>query len=121
MSVFKPAIVAVTAIGLVGVTAPAWSQSGTATTMVHDAMIYDAVVLPTPQEVQTQLNSVGDRLKDDERASFYSPTAESDYLAAERDFQIGQYDHAADNAQAAAAALPDIPNWKSSSPTRQEN
>lgn len=121
MSIFKPALVAVTAIGLFSITAPAWSQSGSATVTVHDPMIYDAVVLPTPDQVQAELNTVGDRLRSDERASFYSPTAESDYLDAEREFKFGQYDQAAAAAQAAAASLPDIPNWKSSNTTSQEN
>jgi len=119
MPILKPALVATTAIGLFSVTTAAWSQSGTATATVHDPMIYDAVVLPTPQEVQSELNTVGDRLRSDERASFYSPTAESDYLDAERDFKFGQYDHATDAAEAAAASLPDIPNWKST--TGQKN
>ncbi|HUN57577.1 MAG TPA: hypothetical protein VMU41_05645 [Candidatus Binataceae bacterium] len=120
MSFFKPALVAVTTIGFFSVAVSAQSQSR-ATTTAHDSMIYDAVVLPTPDQVQAELNTVGDRLRSDERASFYSPTAESDYLDAERDFKVGQYDHAADAAEAAAAALPDVPNWKTGASTTQEN
>jgi hypothetical protein len=82
-------------------------------------MIYDAVVLPTSEQVQAELTAVGDRLRSDERASLYSPTAESEYLDAERDFKFGQYDHAAAAAQAAAASLPDTPNWKNTG--SQEN
>ncbi|HTT77446.1 MAG TPA: hypothetical protein VMF50_15895 [Candidatus Binataceae bacterium] len=119
MNIFKPALAAVTAIGLFGVTAPAWSQSGTVT---HDPMIVDAEVMPTPQEVQTQLNSVGDRLRNDELASFYSPAAENHYLEAERDFKFGQYDRAEHDAQAAAASLPrHIPNWQGGMPVSQRN
>lgn len=119
MRILKPALIAVSAIGLFSLTVPAWSQANAPVTATHDSMIYDAVVLPTPEQVQTELNAVGDRLRNDERASFYSPTAESDYLAAERDFKFGQYDHAAADAEAAAASLPDAPNWKST--TSQEN
>jgi hypothetical protein len=77
--------------------------------------------MPTQNQVQVELAKVGNRLKQDERSSFYSPVAESDYLEAQRQFAFGQYDRASADAEAAAASLPDIPNWKSAALSPHEN
>ena len=109
----KPALAAAVAMTLIGVASvPAWCQESAKVQPASTPPSYDAVVMPAPQEVQMQLASVGQRIEDAERASFYSPSAESDYLQAERMYKIGYYDEAAEEAQAAANALPDIPNLK---------
>jgi hypothetical protein len=71
----------------------------------------DAVVMPTAEEVQVQLDAVGQRLKSAENVSFHSPSAEDEYLDAQRMYKLGQYDLAADDLKAAQNALPDIPSW----------
>jgi hypothetical protein len=113
MRIFKPALATAT-IGLLSLAAPASSQSGATTTTVHASMISGAVVLPTPEQVQAELNVVGGRIRS-EQASFYSPPAESGYLDAERDFKLWQYDYAAD-----AASQSGIPNRKSRNSTAQD-
>lgn len=117
---FKPMVAAAAAFTLFGMPIPAWGQSAKVQP-VSTQPPYDAVVLPTPQQVQIELTSVGQRLKDAEMASFYSPIAENDYLEAERMYQFGNYDQAGDEAQAAAATLPEIPNWKSARLPTHEN
>ena len=71
----------------------------------------DAVVLPTQQETQKVLSEAGGRIHEAALASFESPVAQSDYLAAQRDYEFGRYEQAVTDAQAAERALPDLPNW----------
>lgn len=70
-----------------------------------------ADVVPTQQQVQDQLDDLHARLIAAEEAGSYNPTAESDYLAAQRMFEFGRYDTAARDANTATAALPPSPNW----------
>ncbi|HKV55903.1 MAG TPA: hypothetical protein VJN94_14820 [Candidatus Binataceae bacterium] len=95
------------AVALMGATAlPAWSG--------QSAMFDDAVVLPTQQETQQVLGEAGERMRNAALASFESPVADSDYLAAQRDYEFGRYEQAMSDAQAAEQALPDLPNWDGS-------
>jgi hypothetical protein len=122
MSLTKPAIFALAAAGFFGVSVPAWSQPASASQASADVPApYDAEVMPTPDQVQLELTAVGNRLRQDEQSSFYSPVAESDYLEAQRQFAFGQYDRASQDAEAAAASLPDIPNWKTAALAPHEN
>jgi hypothetical protein len=84
-----------------------WSVSQAAQMTTFD----DAVVLPTQQETQRAISEAGQRIAEARLASFDSPVADSDYLAAERDYDFGRYDQAVADATAAEKALPDNPNW----------
>ena len=122
MSIVKPAFAMLAAVGLLASSVPAWSQPSSPSQAAADVPApYDAEVMPTPGEVQIEITAIGDRLRQDERSSFYSPVAESDYLDAQRQFAFGQYDRASEDAEAAAASLPDIPNWKSAALAPHEN
>ena len=122
MSLVKPAFVMIVTAGLFAVSVPAWSQPSSSSQAVNDVPApYDAEVMPTPDEVQLELTAVGNRLRQDERSSFYSPAAESDYLEAERQFAFGQYDRASKEAEAAAASLPDMRNLKKAAFASHEN
>ncbi|MGH8013154.1 MAG: hypothetical protein ACREQ4_11695, partial [Candidatus Binataceae bacterium] len=45
-------------------------------------------------------------------AGFTSPTSQTDYLEAQRQFQYGRYDLAVASANKALAATPNVPNWQ---------
>ena len=116
----KPAIIVFAAAGFLTFAVPGWSQSAS-TSKPNDVPVgYDAEIMPTSDQVQLQIAAVGDRLRQDEQSSFYSPVAESDYLEAQRQFAFGQYDRASEDADAAVASLPEIPNWRGV-PVHQEN
>jgi hypothetical protein len=51
-------------------------------------------VLPTSQEVGSQLQEVGQRLRQAELASAYNPAVDRDFVAAQRDYQEGRYEDA---------------------------
>jgi hypothetical protein len=122
MSIVKPAFVMIATAGFFTLSVPAWSQPSSSSRAAVDVPApYDAEVMPTPDEVQIEITAVGTRLRQDERSSFYSPVAESDYLEAQRQFAFGQYDRASKDAEAAAASLPEIPNWKNAALESHEN
>ncbi|HZO81852.1 MAG TPA: hypothetical protein VFB33_09160 [Candidatus Binataceae bacterium] len=77
-------------------------------------MTIHADVVPTLNETRIQLAQTRHQLRQFELASFYSPTAEADYRAAQIALANGRYDEAAANLKQVRAALTGIPNWKSS-------
>jgi hypothetical protein len=121
MNLVRPAIVALVTAGFLTTAVPGWSQSSSESKPSDVPAPYDAEVMPTPSQVQLELTAVGDRIRHDEQSSFYSPVAEGDYLEAQRQFSFGQYDRAAEDAEAAAASLPQIPNWRDSPFNGHEN
>jgi hypothetical protein len=86
---------------------PAWSFE----TPTGQMQEISAEVVPTQDEVVRQLNDLHLRLQAAEQASFYSSTAEREYLAAERMYEFGRYDEAVTHIEQAEAALPELPNW----------
>jgi hypothetical protein len=70
-----------------------------------------ADVMPTQSEVQAQLSSVGEQLREDELASVSATNAQADYQAAEHSYQLGRYWDAYNQAVAAEHELPQTPNW----------
>jgi len=88
-------------------TLPAWAfQSAN-----DEVQAINAELVPTNQEVQAELSRLNERLEAGRKASFYSATASSEYLAAKRYYEFGRYDEAIAHAQAGESALPSIPNW----------
>jgi hypothetical protein len=71
----------------------------------------NAELVPTQEEVQTELTDLHQRLDAAQRSSFYSAEASSEYLDAQRYYKFGRYDEALDDARDAEKALPPIPNW----------
>ncbi len=70
-----------------------------------------AVVVPTQQEVQKQLDQVAQRLHALELASVDIRQAQVEYFRAWRDYDFGRYIEAQDHARAAESAMPLTPNW----------
>jgi hypothetical protein len=110
MKVSKIAAAAAMALMLGAGAAPAFCGELPATPQ----MAIRADVVPTFDEARAQLAQTRQQLKQAELASFYSPTAEADYRAAQIAAANGQYDEVAANLSQARAALAGIPNWKSS-------
>ncbi len=71
----------------------------------------DIEVLPTPQEVGSQLQEVAQRLHQAELASASNPAADRDFIAAQRSYQEGWYEDAMRQARAADQAIVVAPNW----------
>jgi type II secretory pathway pseudopilin PulG len=108
MKFFKRATVAIAAISMLGAAAvPVFAFS----TPQNQVQAIPAQVVPTAQQAQSALFTLGQRIRAARLAGFTSPTTRSEYLQAQRDFQYGRYDEAMNHANAAAAALPSVPNW----------
>lgn len=73
----------------------------------------NADIVPTREQVQTELTVLHGRLQAAAQASFYSAKASREYLAAQRYYEFGYYEQALAHARIAEAALPRIPNWVS--------
>ena len=71
----------------------------------------DAEVVPTGQEVQQRLQQVAEELRAARLASVSATRAQSDYLAAQRAYEFGQYEDAMEDSSAAESAIPTNPNW----------
>ena len=78
-------------------------------------MVIRADVAPTLDQVRGQLALTRVELRQAELASFYSPTAEADYRAAQIATANGQYGRAMENLSLVRASVAGIPNWKSKS------
>lgn len=78
-------------------------------------MVIRADVAPTLDQVRGQLALTRVELRQVELASFYSPTAEADYRAAQIAAANGQFGRAMENLSLVRASVAGIPNWKSKS------
>ncbi len=87
--------------------APAWSQMASP----NEPQAIEAELVPTRNEAQDTLVRVSRRVHAVERSSFYSPTAEKEYLQGKREFARGNYDHAVAHLNAADRELQGVPNW----------
>jgi hypothetical protein len=88
--------------------APAWAFQPAPASQMQEIT---ADVVPTQDQVQRELTDLHERLQAAEKASFYSPKAEREYLTAQRMYEFGRYDEAIEHAQIGERALPEIPNW----------
>ncbi len=61
--------------------------------------------------MQDTLIRVSRRVHAVERSSFYSPTAEKEYLEGKREFARGNYERAVAHLNAADRELQGVPNW----------
>jgi hypothetical protein len=87
--------------------APAWSQMASP----NQPEAIQAELVPTRTEAQDTLTRVGRRIHAVELSSFYSPTAEEEYLEGRREFARGNYDRAVASLNAADRELQGVPNW----------
>ncbi|MGH7985230.1 MAG: hypothetical protein ACRD4Q_09940 [Candidatus Acidiferrales bacterium] len=109
MRILKKACAVAVAVSMLGAAVvPAFAFS----TPQNQVQAVTAQVVPTAQEAQTAILALGHRMHDAELAGFTSPTSQSDYLQAQREFAHGRYDQAVSSANKAQAALPNIPNWQ---------
>src|SRR5262245_47232479 len=70
----------------------------------------EASIEPTAQQIRTDLTTVGRRLHTAEHASVANSEAQSDYVAAWRDYRKGDYDNALEQVNKADSALTSEPN-----------
>jgi hypothetical protein len=108
MKNFKAVAAFVGAVSLIG----AASYSVSAGTISNgQTQPVEADVQPTAQQLQSELSAIGHRLHTSEFASESNPTAERDFVAAERSYGQGFYENAQAQAFAADAAIAPAPNW----------
>ncbi|MGH7933891.1 MAG: hypothetical protein ACREQN_12110 [Candidatus Binataceae bacterium] len=108
MKLFKQAAAIIVAVCFFGGTAVPTLAFVTPQNQVE---AIDARVIPTQKEAQSAIFEVGQQLHQARLASVNSPTAESEFLAAQRAFEFGRYDEAVQHARNAQATFVSGPNW----------
>jgi len=107
MKISKHAVAIVAALTIAGAAASAQAFQ----TAAKQVQPINAEFVPTREQVGSELDNLNRILQADRLASFSSGEASTEYIEAQRYYQVGRYDEALSHARRAEAALPEVPNW----------